>query len=235
MRIRTAGGRISGMATMRTYCDGCAAAHALDLVGERWALLVVRELLLGPKRFTDLRAGLPNVSPNVLAQRLRELERAGVVQRRKLAPPAASRVYELTDWGLELEPVITQLGRWGARSPSRPRDATLGVDSLILSFRTMFDPRAADGLSASYELHLDEDVFRVAVSDGRFEVARGEAEQPDATIEAGSATLATLVYEGRPLAEALRSGDLRIEGDESAVERFLTLFPLPEPAATAGV
>jgi DNA-binding HxlR family transcriptional regulator len=223
------------MATMRTYCDGCAAAHALDLVGERWALLVVRELLLGPKRFTDLRAGLPNVSPNVLAQRLRELERAGVVQRRKLAPPAASRVYELTDWGLELEPVITQLGRWGARSLSRPRDATLGVDSLILSFRTMFDPRAAVGLSASYELHLDEDVFRVAVSDGRFEVARGEAEQPDATIEAGSATLATLVYEGRPLAEALRSGDLRIEGDESAVERFLTLFPLPEPAATAGV
>ena len=235
MRIRTTGGRISGMATMRTYCDGCAAAHALDLVGERWALLVVRELLLGPKRFTDLRAGLPNVSPNVLAQRLRELERAGVVRRRKLAPPAASRVYELTDWGLELEPVITQLGRWGARSPSRPRDATLGVDSLILSFRTMFDPRAADGLSASYELHLDEDVFRVEVSDRRFEIARGEAERPDATIETDSATLATLVYEDRPLAEALRSGDVRIEGDESAVERFLTLFPLPEPAATAGV
>ena len=235
MRIRTTGGRISGMATMRTYCDGCAAAHALDLVGERWALLVVRELLLGPKRFTDLRAGLPNVSPNVLAQRLRELERAGVVRRRKLAPPAASRVYELTDWGLELEPVITQLGRWGARSPSRPRDATLGVDSLILSFRTMFDPRAADGLSASYELHLDEDVFRVEVSDGRFEIARGEAKRPDATIEADSATLATLVYEGRDLAEALRSGDVRIEGDESAVERFLTLFPLPEPAATAEV
>ena len=235
MRIRTAGGRISSMATMRTYCDGCAAAHALDLVGERWALLVVRELLLGPKRFTDLRAGLPNVSPNVLAQRLRELERAGVVQRRKLAPPAASKVYELTDWGLELEPVITQLGRWGARSPSRPRNASLGVDSLILSFRTMFDPRAADGLSASYELHLDEDVFRVAVSDGRFEIARGEAERPDATIETDSVTLATLVYEGQPLAEALRSGDLKIEGDESAVERFLTLFPLPEPAATAGV
>jgi DNA-binding HxlR family transcriptional regulator len=235
MQIRTTGGRISGMATMRTYCDGCAAAHALDLVGERWALLVVRELLLGPKRFTDLRAGLPNVSPNVLAQRLRELERAGVVRRRKLAPPAASRVYELTDWGLELEPVITQLGRWGARSPSRPRDATLGVDSLILSFRTMFDPRAADGLSASYELHLDEDVFRVAVSDRRFDIARGEAERPDATIQTDSATLATLVYEGRPLAEALRSGDVKVEGDESAVERFLTLFPLPEPAATAGV
>src|SRR5919202_1684482 len=156
------------MATMRTYCDGCAAAHALDLVGERWALLVVRELLLGPKRFTDLRAGLPGVSPNVLAQRLRELERAGVVRRRKLPPPAASKVYELTEWGLELEPVIVRLGRWGARSPLRPLDAALGVDSLVLSFRTMFDPLAADGLTASYELRLGEDVFVAVVDDGRF-------------------------------------------------------------------
>ena len=235
MRNRTPGGRILGMMTMRTYCDGCAAAHALDLVGERWALLVVRELLLGPKRFTDLRAGLPGASPNVLAQRLRELERAGVVRRRKLPPPAASRVYELTDWGMELEPVIVRLGRWGARSPSKPRDAALGVDSLILSFRTMFDSRAADGLRTSYELHLGEDVFRAEVADGRFEIVRGEAQRPDATIETEPATLAALVYEGRPLAEALRSGEVKVEGDESAVERFLTLFPLPEPAATAGV
>ena len=201
------------MATMRTYCDGCAAAHALDLIGERWALLVVRELLLGPKRFTDLRAGLPSVSPNVLAQRLRELERAGVVRRRKLPPPAGSRVYELTDWGMELEPVIIRLGRWGARSPSRPRDAGLGVDSLILSFRTMFDPRAADGLNASYELRLGEESFRAEVADGRFEVARGSTDRPDAIIEADPATLAALVYEGRELAEALRSGDIRIEGE----------------------
>jgi len=218
---------------MRTYCDGCAAAHALDLIGERWALLVVRELLLGPKRFTDLRAGLPSVSPNVLAQRLRELERAGVVRRRKLPPPAASRVYELTDWGMELEPVIIRLGRWGARSPSRPRDAGLGVDSLILSFRTMFDPRAADGLNASYELRLGEESFRAEVADGRFEVARGGTDRPDAIIEADPATLAALVYEGRELAEALRSGDIRIEGEREAVERFLMLFPLPEPAAPA--
>jgi DNA-binding HxlR family transcriptional regulator len=223
------------MMTMRTYCDGCAAAHALDLVGERWALLVIRELLLGPKRFTDLRAGLPGASPNVLAQRLRELEQAGVVRRRKLPPPAASRVYELTDWGMELEPVIVRLGRWGARSPSKPRDAALGVDSLILSFRTMFDPRAVNGLRASYELHLGEEVFRAEVADGRFEIVRGEAERPDATIETEPATLAALVYEGRPLAEALRSGEVKVEGDESVVERFLTLFPLPEPAATAGV
>jgi DNA-binding HxlR family transcriptional regulator len=221
------------MVTKRTYCDGCAAAHALDLVGERWALLVVRELLLGPKRFTDLRAGLPGVSPNVLAQRLRELERAGVVRRGKLPPPAASRVYELTDWGLELEPVIVRLGCWGARSPSKPRDAALGVDSLVLSFRTMFDPLAADGLTASYELRLGEDRFRAEVADGRFEIVRGSTERPEATIETDAATLAALVYDGRHLAEAVRSGDVKIEGDESAVERFLRLFPLPEPASPA--
>src|SRR5687768_4583891 len=117
----------------RTYGEACAAAHALDLIGERWALLVVRELLLGPKRFTDLRSGIVHASPNVLAQRLRELEEAGVVRRRKLPPPAASRVYELTEWGQELEPVVTGLGRWGARSPSHRRDIGMSIDSHILA------------------------------------------------------------------------------------------------------
>ncbi len=218
------------MATKRTYDDGCAAAHALDLVGERWALLVVRELLLGPKRFTDLRAGLPQASPNVLAERLRGLEAAGIVRRRRLPPPAASRIYELTDWGEELEPVIIRLGRWGARSPSKPDDAPLGVDSLVLSFRTMFDPGAAEGLEAGYELRMGEDRFRAEVSGSSFEIERGSAEWPDATIEADSDTLAGLIFNGCPLAEALRSGAVKIEGDEAAVERFLTLFPLPEPA-----
>lgn len=218
------------MVTRRTYDDGCAAAHALDLVGERWALLVVRELVLGPKRFTDLRAGLPRVSPNVLAQRLGELERVGVVRRRKLPPPAASRVYELTEWGMELEPVIISLGRWGARSPTKPRDAELGVDSLILSFRTMFDSQAAQDLNATYELRFGEDRFRIEVADGGFEIERGIAEHPDATIETDSNTLAALVYENYSLSEALSSGDLKIEGDESAVECFLTLFPLPKPS-----
>ena len=149
-------------------------------------------------------------------------------------PPAASRVYELTGWGLELEPVIVRLGRWGARSPSKPRDAALGIDSLILTFRTMFDPRAADGLRASYQLRLGEDSFHAEVADGGFEVVRGVAERPDAIIEVNPGTLAALVYDGRQLTEALRSGDLKIEGDEAAVARFLGLFPLPEPAAPAG-
>jgi DNA-binding HxlR family transcriptional regulator/putative sterol carrier protein len=219
------------MATTRTYDDGCAAAHALDLVGERWALLVVRELLLGPKRFTDLKSGLPHASPNVLAQRLRDLEAAGVVRRGKLPPPAASRIYELTEWGRDLEPVIIALGRWGVRSPTKPPDAELGVDSLILSFRTMFDPDRAEGLDALYEFRLGEDRFRAEVAEGRLEIARGTAEQPDATVEAEAGTLAALVYDELELDDPLSSGDLGIEGDRAVVERFLALFPLPEPAA----
>jgi DNA-binding HxlR family transcriptional regulator/putative sterol carrier protein len=218
------------MTTKRSYDDGCAGAHALDLVGERWALLIVRELLLGPKRFTDLRTGLPGISPNVLSQRLEELERVAVVRRRKLAPPAGAWVYELTDWGKELGPIIIELGRWGARSPWLPRDNPLSVDSLILSLRTMFDPNAAAGFIASYELRFGEDRFHAEVAGDRFNIARGSAGQPDAIIEADPNTLAALAYDSRDLAEAVRSGDLHIEGDKSAVERFLTLFSLPEPA-----
>jgi DNA-binding HxlR family transcriptional regulator len=219
------------MATTRSYDDGCAAAHALDLVGERWALLVVRELLLGPKRFTDLRAGLPNASPNVLAQRLRGLEAAGVVRRGKLPPPAASRIYELTEWGRDLEPVIISLGRWGVRSPSRPADAALGVDSLVLSFRTMFDPGRAEGLEACYELRLGEESFRAEVAEGRLEIGRGFADAPDAVVATDAGTLAALVYGDLDLDDALGSGALETEGDREAVKQFLTLFPLPEPAA----
>ena len=219
------------MATTRTYDDGCAAAHALDLVGERWALLVVRELLLGPKRFTDLKSGLPHTSPNVLAQRLRDLEAAGVVRRGKLPPPAASKIYELTEWGRDLEPVIIALGRWGVRSPTKPPDAELGVDSLILSFRTMFDPDRAEGLDASYELRLGEDRFRAEVAESRLEIERGNAEQPDATVEADASTLAALIYDDLELDDTLSSGDLRVKGDRAAVERFVALFPLSEPAA----
>ena len=122
------------MTLKRTYDDGCAAAHALDLVGERWALLVVRELMLGPKRFSDLQSDLPQISPNVLSQRLKELETYGVVQKGTLPPPARTQVYRLTDWGRDLEPVLVHLGRWAVRSPYKP-DAPLSLTSLILSFQ----------------------------------------------------------------------------------------------------
>jgi DNA-binding HxlR family transcriptional regulator len=215
---------------MRSYDDGCGIAHGLDLIGERWALLVVRELLLGPKRFIDLRAGLPGVSPNVLSQRLRELETAGVIRRGKLPPPAGSRVYELTDWGRELEGIVIALGRWASRSPSRRPDAPMGTDSILLALRALFDPGAAEALDASYELKLGEERFRVDVADGALVVARGGAEHPELTIETDPETLRAVLWHGRRLAEARRSGDLVAKGNLRAAERFVRLFPLPEAA-----
>jgi DNA-binding HxlR family transcriptional regulator len=214
----------------RTYGEGCAAAHALDLVGERWALLVVRELLLGPKRFTDLRAGIVHASPNVLAQRLRELESAGVVGRRTLAPPAGSRVYELTEWGYELEPVLNHLGRWGSRSPSLRHDAPMSFDSKVLALTAFFDPRAAGDFAARLQLRLGDDDVRVAVSDGRIEMRRGAFDQPDATVTADPDTLLALAFGARELRDALDAGEVAIDGDERTVARFLGVFAPPEPA-----
>lgn len=217
----------------RSYDDGCAAAHALDLIGERWALLVVRELLFGPKRFTDLRTGLPGASPNVLAQRLRELEGEGVVRRHRLPPPAAARVYELTQWGTELEPVIMALGRWGGRSRSLPRDAAMSVDSIMLALKTSFRPELARGFTADLVLELHDDTFRVQVSPHRIRIDRGANGHRLATIRSGPATLDDVIWNGRPVDDAIGAGDLSITGDRQVVERFVGLFPLPEPAPVA--
>ena len=219
------------MAGKRSYEDACGAAHALDLVGERWALLVVRELVFGPKRFTDLRAGLPGISPNVLTQRLEELEQSSVLRRHKLPPPAAAWVYELTEWGLELEPVIMALGRWGSRSPARPAQMPpISTDSLVMSFKTMFDPAAAAGLDGRLQLSIGESRFRLEFKRGRLELQRGRFDAPDATLEALPDPLAGVVYGGYKLADAVRAGDVRVEGDKQLIKRFLGLFPLP-PAA----
>jgi DNA-binding HxlR family transcriptional regulator len=222
------------MATMRTYGDGCGIAYALDLVGERWALLVVRELLLGPKRFTDLRAGLANASPNVLSQRLRELEAAALVRRRRLPPPAGSWVYELTDSGRGLGPIVMSLGAWAARLPSFPRGVPVGTDSVVLALGTFFDAGAAGALRADYELRLGEDTFHVRVADRAIQLDRGTADAPDAVIETDPDTLAALLWRERDLPGAVRAGDMAIEGDRSAVERFFALFPHPQDPARAG-
>jgi DNA-binding HxlR family transcriptional regulator len=197
--------------------DGCGIAHASELLGQRWALLVVRELLLGPKRFTDLRTGIPDISPNVLGQRLRELEEAGLVRRRKLAPPAAVQVYELSEWGRELEPAVLALGRWASASPSFPRDAEMGPDSLVLALKSIFDPGKADGLEASYQLWLGEVPFRIRVAGGRFEAERGEADPVDAKIRTDPGAVASVVFGGNRLGKAVEAGDVRIEGSRKAV------------------
>jgi DNA-binding HxlR family transcriptional regulator len=218
------------MAGKCSYRDRCGIARALDVVGERWALLVVRELLLGPKRFTDLRAGLPNLSPDVLAQRLRELEKSGVVRRRTLAPPAASRVYELTGRGQELEPAIVALGRWGSTAPFPADEAGIGPDATAVALMSLFQPSLAGDLDARVQLQLGEDSFDIEVADGELTLARGTSEDPDATIEADPGTLAQVLWHGRRLSAAERSGDVAIRGNRSAAKRLLASFPLPEAA-----
>jgi DNA-binding HxlR family transcriptional regulator len=200
---------------VRTYGDRCGIARALDIVGERWALLVVRELLLGPKRFTDLRAGLPQIGPDVLAQRLRDLEAGGIVERDKLPPPAASQVYRLTERGRALEPVVLELGRWGSQAPVPSADAPLGADAAMLALKTMFQGR---GLRATYEVRLGDDRYAVRVDGDRFAVERGRADDPDATIATDPGTLATVLWHGGA------ESDLRVEGSRPAASRFLELF-----------
>jgi DNA-binding HxlR family transcriptional regulator len=193
--------------------------------------MIVRELVLGPKRFTDLRAGLPAASPNVLSTRLRELEKAGVVRRRKLPPPAPARVYELTEWGAELEAVLSELGRWGARAPNAPEDHGMSEDAHILSLRTLFDPALAGDFSALLDLRLGDERFRAQVADGSLEVERGEASQPDAVVTTDHGTLLALAHRRLELPEALAAGEIEIAGDPDAVQRFVGLFTMPEPAA----
>jgi DNA-binding HxlR family transcriptional regulator len=219
------------MVGRRKYDEGCAISHALDLIGERWALLVVRELFLGPKRFTDLRVGIPGASPDVLANRLRELKDAGVVRHQKLPPPAGSQVYELTDWGAELEPVLTHLGRWGSRSPSMRHDARGSIDSLVLSLRSLFDPKAASGLSAKITLRVEGRSFHVEIVDDELHLAGGAADHPAATLDTDRQALVALLYGDHSLDDALRTGEATVTGATAVVAQFLRLFPLPEPAA----
>ncbi|GII65532.1 transcriptional regulator [Sphaerisporangium krabiense] len=213
----------------RSYDDPCGVARALDVIGERWALLVVRELLAGPRRFTDLRTGLPGASQNVLSQRLRELRAAGVVRRRRLGPPLDAWVYELTGRGRELEAVLVPLARWGGRAPLASR-AELSAAALVLALRTTFDAAAAGDMRATIGLTLGDDRFRAEVAGGRIEIVRGDSDRPDAVLDTDVATLRSLVFRRLPPAEAIAAGDLRLTGDAGTADRFLTLFPRPAPA-----
>lgn len=216
------------MASARSYEDSCGIARALDAVGERWALLVVRELVLGPKRFTDLQAGLRRVSPDVLTQRLRDLEAAGVLARGSLPPPAASRVYELTDRGRDLEPVLHALGRWGSRVPLPKDGPPLGTDAAMVALPTLFSAERAADIQATYELRLGGEPFAAVVKDGRFHLTRGAATAPDAVITTTPATLAAVLWHEHSLRDAIGAGDATVQGSRRTAERFVGLFPLPD-------
>lgn len=212
----------------RAYQDGCATAHALDLVGDRWAMPIMRELMLGPKRFTDLRASLPGISANVLTQRLEELEASSILIRRRLPPPAASQIYELTEWGRESEILFQVLGRWASRSPTMQPGLPMSNVSMILSMRTMIDRSRIGDMDAVIGLRFGEESFRLVLKDGDFTADRGEAAGADVILSGDQNALAAVVYGGLRFEDV--AGALQVEGDRALAERFVRLFPLPPMA-----
>ncbi|QRM29475.1 winged helix-turn-helix transcriptional regulator [Microvirga sp. VF16] len=217
--------------TKRHYEDACATAHALDLVGERWALLVMRELMLGPKRFSDLRESLPGISANVLTQRLEGLESAGVLIKRKLPPPAAAQVYELTEWGYESEPIFQALGRWAARSPSHDPTLPFSTASLILSMRTMFNAERAKDMDARIGFRIGEETFLAHLTGGTIEIARNPLDEAGVILTGTPPALAGAIYGGQPLEAMEQAGVLQVEGDRALARHFVSLFPLPSKAS----
>jgi DNA-binding HxlR family transcriptional regulator len=213
-----------GMA--KRFDQYCPVAHALSLVGERWALLVVRELLKGPKRYTDLVAGLPGIGTNILATRLRELEAGGVVHKRKLPPPAASTVYELTPYGAGLEEVIHAIARWGARSLGVPRrDDDVDPQWGLNAFPALFYPERAKGLTETYVIRVDDDTFTVRLVDGRLRTELGDtAEAPELDATMDIAAFFALASGDLAPAQALEQGLVRIEGDPAVLDRCFQVF-----------
>lgn len=222
----------------RRYHDACGAAHGLDLVGERWALLVMRELMFGPRRFGDLKGDLCGVSANVLTQRLEGLEAAGIVRRRKLPPPASVQVYELTDWGYEAQPVFEVLGRWAARSPQHDPSLPISAVSVMMSLRTMFDAEAwvASGApETEIGFVFGEQAFRARIANRELTSVRladaDELAGCDAVFAGAPVAVPQFVYGKRPLADMEAEGGLTVTGDRAAAERFQTWFGLPDKAS----
>lgn len=211
----------------RWYDDACGTAFALEVVGERWSLLIVRELMLGPRRFSDLRKALPAISAKVLTERLSGLEGAGVLRRMALPPPSATRVYELTAWGYAAEPALQELGRWAAQSPAHDPMLPLSPVSLMLSLRTMFDPARAAGMRTRIGFLIAGEAFLAEMADGKLPIHRVDKPEGDAILMAPEASiLAGLFYAKLPVEELGEAG-LIIEGDREQALRFIDIFELP--------
>lgn len=208
-------------ASTRSYHESCALAHSLDLIGERWALLVVRELLFGPRRFTDLHGRLGAASSSVLTDRLQRLVESGIVERRRLPPPSAAWVYELTEWGTALQPALVALAQWGRLSSSRDAELPTTPAAIALSMLVQFDRAKARGLDIVVDLDLDGDRFRAEVRDERLRVGPSEGRPAPTTVRASIVVFGPLV--GAPVSTPaqLTAAGLEIEGDARAVARFL--------------
>ncbi|HEV2593760.1 MAG TPA: winged helix-turn-helix transcriptional regulator [Sphingomicrobium sp.] len=208
----------------RRYDDACGLAHALELIGERWAMLVLRELAYGPRRFSELKTDLVGISANVLTQRLAELEARGVIRKRKLPPPASVQVYEATEWGLEAAPLVAQLGKWAARSPLHDPTLPISHVAIMMSLETMIDPELAAGIDATLGFHLGDASYVAGLRGGRLTVERRVPDEFDVLFIATPAELAAVIYGAAPL------DAITVEGDLALAMRFVTLFPLPPKA-----
>ncbi len=215
-------------ATKRWYDDACGTALGMELVGERWSLLIVRELLLGPRRFGALRAGLPGISANVLTQRLEGLEASGIIERRMLPPPANVQVYALTPWGEECEPVVLGLARWALRSPRHDPSLSFSPTALMLSLKMLLVPERPGDMQAVIGLHLDGEDYVARVGDGTITVARGTAIDADAVLTGKPGAMLPLFFGGKSLAEAEAAGLVSVSGDRTRAALFATLFSLPQ-------
>jgi DNA-binding HxlR family transcriptional regulator len=205
----------------RRYDDACGLAHALELLGERWAMLVLRELAYGPRRFSDLKGDLSGISANVLTQRLTELEARGLVRKSKLPPPASVQVYEATPWGLEVIPTIASLGRWAARSPCHDPSLRMSHVSLLMSLQTLISPERAEGIDARVGFRLGEASYVATVREGRLDVERREPDDCAVTFTGLPSAVAGVIHGGAPF------DMIEVEGDMALAKRFVTLFPLP--------
>jgi DNA-binding HxlR family transcriptional regulator len=209
----------------RRYDDACGLAHALDLLGERWGMLVLRELAYGPRRFSELKADLQGISANVLAQRLTELEARGLVRKTRLPPPASVQVYEATEWGLEAVPMIASLGRWAARSPWHDPTLPMSHVSVMMSLETLISPELADGLETRIGFVLGDTSYVATIHEGRLDVARVPVEDCAVVFRGSPTELAAVVHGGAPLEM------IEVKGEMDLAKRFVTLFPLPTKVA----
>lgn len=208
----------------RTYGDACGIARALDLVGDRWALLVVRELVLGPKRYTDLMSGLGRIAPDVLAQRLRDLEGGGLVRRIVAPGPGRVQVFELTEHGQQLEPVLRELGRFGSSLAMPAGELAFSPDAAAIALRTTFDPQRAGDLHTTCGLTLDGEPFVVGIDGGELDLHRGGGGTPETTLTTTPGVLAEVLWHGRALDDAVRAGDAEFTGDAQVLESMFYVF-----------
>jgi len=213
----------------RSYNQFCALAYALDFVGDRWTLLIIRELLVGPRRFKDLMYGLPDISTNLLSDRLKCLEQQGLLCRRVLPPPAGSTVYELTSLGQALEKAMLELGRWGSQllPTSLETDALPSLGAIALAIKAFFHPEQAQRVNETYELHLGNEVLQVQINEGEIQVQQGESLKPDVVFHTDMQPYLGLFTGQIKPDEAISGGLIRIEGDPGALSRFLNLSGVP--------